>query len=217
MDKEAISRVGKELVKRMYGTTTKKVSRSDFAVGEYRKVIEKYKSWHRPLNQERAKGSIAKSYRVQEASKRSAKSALKARRGKEEMAGLEYAALKPKMKGIKNPRFSATPLPSAPISAPETLDKQIYKYLKTAGKNTTYGDYKKHKVVLTPEERAMVMKRKAVWHHGPKGEATPAVWKSVNKKTGKTTYITNTHRAMNTSHSLLGAIDRYHKFIKSTA
>ena len=78
------------------------------------------------------------------------------------------------------------------------------------------GKLKKSKVPLTPEERAEVMKRKAVWHHGPNGEETPAVWKSVDKK-GKTTYVTNTHRAYNTAPTLKGAINRYHKFIKSTA
>jgi hypothetical protein len=80
-----------------------------------------------------------------------------------------------------------------------------------------FKELEKNKVDLTPEERAEVMKRKAVWHHGPQGQETPAVWKSVNTKTGKTTYITHTHRAYNTSSTLKGAISRYHNFIKSTA
>jgi len=74
----------------------------------------------------------------------------------------------------------------------------------------------KHKVELSPEERATVMKEKAVWHHGPNGSPSPAVWKSTDKS-GKTTYITNTHRAYNTATTLKGAIGRYHKFIKGTA
>jgi len=75
---------------------------------------------------------------------------------------------------------------------------------------------KKNKVTLTDEERAEVMKRKAVWHMGADGKASPAVWKSVNDK-GEVTYVTNTHRAYNTAKTLKGAIGRYHKFIKGTA
>jgi hypothetical protein len=75
---------------------------------------------------------------------------------------------------------------------------------------------KKHKVPLSDEERNEVMDKKAVWHHGPNGEETPAVWKSEHPKLG-TTYITNTHRAWNKASTLKGAINRYHKFIKSTA
>ena len=74
----------------------------------------------------------------------------------------------------------------------------------------------KNKVSLTAEEREEVMKRKAIWHHGPNGEETPAVWKSVDKN-GKATYVTNTHRAYNTAPTLKGAIGRYHDFIKGTA
>ena len=76
---------------------------------------------------------------------------------------------------------------------------------------------KDNKVPLTDEERAEVMKAKAVWHHGPNGEESPAVWKSKNPKTGEITYITNTHRATNIRPTLKGAIGRYHKFIKGTA
>lgn len=75
----------------------------------------------------------------------------------------------------------------------------------------------KNKAPLTEEERAEVMAAKAVWHHGPHGEETPAVWKSVDPKTGKVTYITHTHRAYNTAPTLKGAIRRFHDFIKGTA
>ena len=75
---------------------------------------------------------------------------------------------------------------------------------------------KKNKKPLTDDEYAAVMKGKAVWHHGPNGEETPAVWKSVDKN-GKTTYVTHTHRAYNTASSVKGAIKRYHDFIKGTA
>jgi len=88
---------------------------------------------------------------------------------------------------------------------------------KIAKYNGTYKDLNKHRVPLKPEERALVMARKAVWHHGPNGEETPAVWKSVDKKKKKTYYVTNTHRAMGVLSSLPAAINRYHKFIKGTA
>ena len=74
-----------------------------------------------------------------------------------------------------------------------------------------------NKVPLTPEERKKVIDADAVWHHGPNGKESPAVWKSKNPKTGKVTYITHTHRAYNTAPTLKGAIGRYHDFIKGTA
>lgn len=74
---------------------------------------------------------------------------------------------------------------------------------------------KENQVPLTDEERDQVMKSKAVWHHGPNGEETPAVWKSVVN--GKTWYVTHTHRAYNKRPTIKGAIYRYHSFIKDTA
>ena len=74
---------------------------------------------------------------------------------------------------------------------------------------------KKFKVALTPEERGECLTKKAIWHHGKNGAPSPAVWKSVNK--GKTTFVTNTHRAYNTATTLKGAIKCYHDFIKGTA
>lgn len=74
---------------------------------------------------------------------------------------------------------------------------------------------KANKKPLTDEERQLVMDREAIWHHGPNGEATPAVWKSVDGD--KVTYVTNTHRAMNTATTVKGAIKCYHDFIKGTA
>lgn len=75
---------------------------------------------------------------------------------------------------------------------------------------------KKYEVKLSDEERKIVMDSKAVWHFNG-GNPSPAVWKSINTKTHKITYVTNTHRAYNTASTLKGAISRYHKFIKSTA
>jgi len=87
--------------------------------------------------------------------------------------------------------------------------------IKEATKGPKWETLKKNKVKLTPEERKQVMDAKAVWHHGPNGEATPAVGKAVVD--GKTWYETHTHRAYNVRPTLKGAISRYHKFIKGTA
>lgn len=76
---------------------------------------------------------------------------------------------------------------------------------------------KSNKVALSPEERKMCLDQDAVWHHGPGGAPSPAVWKSVNPRSKKVTFVTNTHRAYNTASTLKGAIGRYHKFIKDTA
>ena len=88
--------------------------------------------------------------------------------------------------------------------------------LEKIAKKSEFKNLEKNKVPLTENERSEVMGRNAVWHHGPNGEKTPAVWKSINKN-GKRTFITHTHRAYNTAPTLKGAINRYHKFIKGTA
>ena len=77
-----------------------------------------------------------------------------------------------------------------------------------------YKDFMKNKVDLTPEERALVMDRKAIWHHGIKGATSPAVSKAVIGD--KTWYATYTHRAINYAPTVRGAISRYHRFIKGT-
>ena len=74
---------------------------------------------------------------------------------------------------------------------------------------------KKNRRELSDEEREKVMKAKATWSHGPKGEATPAVWKAVVD--GETWFITNTHRAFRAKKSLEGAIREYHDFIEGTS
>lgn len=84
-------------------------------------------------------------------------------------------------------------------------------------KQTEFEQLEKNKVPLEPEEREQCLKSKAVWHFNHLNKPTPAVWKSKNSKTGKVTYITNTHRAYNTASTLKGAIRRYHDFIKGTA
>ena len=101
----------------------------------------------------------------------------------------------------------------------EEQDDTLHKlaFFKEAKKKSPFRILKDNRKPLTPEERALVMKRKAVWHHGPHGEQTPAVWKSVHPKTGVVTYVANTHRAYNARPTLVGAISRFHKFIKSRA
>ena len=92
---------------------------------------------------------------------------------------------------------------------------ETYNQLLTEAKN----EFKKlqdNKVPLTDEERKQVMDADATWHHGPNGEATPAVWKSENKN-GKVTYITNTHRLYQTSATLQSIINKFHKYVKQTA
>jgi predicted phosphodiesterase len=83
-------------------------------------------------------------------------------------------------------------------------------------KKNEFEKLKDNQVQLSKEEREEVMKAKAVWHHGPNGEETSAVWKSKNKD-GSFIYVTHTHRAYNTAKTLKAAINKYHKFIKSTA
>lgn len=95
--------------------------------------------------------------------------------------------------------------------------KIIRKIFLNEAKKSKFEKLKDNKVPLTDEEREKVMTAKAVWHHGPNREETPAVWKSKDKKTGKFTYICHTHRAYNTAPTLKGAISRFHKFIKGTA
>ena len=77
-----------------------------------------------------------------------------------------------------------------------------------------YDTLEKNKVPLTDEERKEVMGRGAIWHHGPGGAPSPAVWKA--DVDGKNWYICNTHRAWRCKPTLKGAINDY-DFIETTA
>lgn len=73
---------------------------------------------------------------------------------------------------------------------------------------------KKNKKALTEEERQKVMDAGAVWHHGPGGAESPAVWKATVR--GKDWYVSHTHRAYRVSPTLKGAIKEF-DFIRTTA
>tara|TARA_Y100000310_G_scaffold13838_1_gene14118 strand:- start:3050 stop:3736 length:687 start_codon:yes stop_codon:yes gene_type:complete len=77
-----------------------------------------------------------------------------------------------------------------------------------------YETLKKNKKTLTEEERKQVVDAGAVWHHGPNGEETPAVWKA--EVDGNSWYVCNTHRAYDCKPTLKGAIKAY-DFIETTA
>lgn len=79
-----------------------------------------------------------------------------------------------------------------------------------------FNTLKKNKVALKPEEREEAMKAGAVWHHGPHGEETCAIWKSKTAG-GKIVYGTNSHRCFQTAPTLKGAIKKYHDVVKDTA
>jgi hypothetical protein len=101
--------------------------------------------------------------------------------------------------------------------------------IKLATENLSLKDLQEYRIEMTKAELDEVFKKKAVWHHGPNGEETPAIWKSLdvhgaikragNHKTPKAEflYVTNTHRALRTARTLDKAIKLYHRFIKRTA
>ena len=94
--------------------------------------------------------------------------------------------------------------------------------IKLAKTKHSLEELKKYRVELTRDEFNEIMDRKAVWHHGPNGEETPAVWKAQDLSDPKSCkvsflYVTDTHRAFMTSPTLKGAIRNYHKVIKGTA
>ena len=94
--------------------------------------------------------------------------------------------------------------------------RQIIEAIAEAYKGPKIDALKKNEVKLTDEEHVEVMRRGATWHHGPKGEETPAVRKS--EVDGKTWYWCGTHRAWSGGKpTLKGAVNAYHRFVKRTA
>lgn len=78
-----------------------------------------------------------------------------------------------------------------------------------------FNKLKKCKVPLTPEERAEVMKAKAVWC-GPNGEETPAI-QVAKFPDGSRKYWCGTHRAWSGSCNTLKQAIKKFEFIKTTA
>jgi hypothetical protein len=95
------------------------------------------------------------------------------------------------------------------------LDESVHLILNE--KKSEMEVLKANKKPLDEDERKKVMDAKAVWHHGPGGAASPAVWKSVHPDSGKVTYVCNTHRAYNVADTVDGCIKKFHSFIKDTA
>lgn len=75
-------------------------------------------------------------------------------------------------------------------------------------KKSEFEVLKDNKEPLTDEERKQVMDAGAIWHHGPRGKPSPAVWKSKDSK-GKTKFVCNTHRMYQVRDTLLAAIKSY--------
>ena len=94
--------------------------------------------------------------------------------------------------------------------------------IKLAQTHYKMKDLEKYRTELTKPELDEVFERKAVWHHGPNGEETSAIWKAqvfdhIKLCKPEFVYVTNTHRAMATSPTLKGIINKYHNLIKGTA
>ena len=126
---------------------------------------------------------------------------------------------KPKTFGAFMSKHTGASVTKQPGTAMAAINEQMRAKIASSIIKTAASKFKQlqaNKQPLTEQEHAEVMASKAVWHHGPNGEETPAVWKSVDKS-GNITYVTHTHRAYNIAPSLKGAIGRYHKFIKGTA
>ena len=88
------------------------------------------------------------------------------------------------------------------------------KYIESSNDGPELDVLKKNRRSLSSQERKQVLEAGAVWHHGPNGEKTPAIWKSIVN--GKTWYVCNTHRAYQCKSTLKGAIKAF-DFIETTS
>lgn len=104
--------------------------------------------------------------------------------------------------------------PKLPDALKELVNEILDETMEMLTESPRQETLKKNKKPLTDEERNEVMKRGAVWHHGPNGAETPAIWKAVVN--GKTWYCCNTHRAIQIKPTLKGAIKAF-DFIKTTS
>lgn len=109
-------------------------------------------------------------------------------------------------KVFQNLGFTVYDSPQPPPESEEfTVTEAIVDYL--INESPEIKTLKKNAKPLDPEERAQVMKAGAVWHHGPNGEATPAVRKATVN--GKTWYWCATHRYGQVRPTLKGAIKTF--------
>jgi hypothetical protein len=96
----------------------------------------------------------------------------------------------------------------------KSLIKECIQEILNESKGPKLATLKKNQVKLSNDERSLVMKQNAVWHHGPNGEKSAAIKKSVVN--GKTWFWCNTHRAYQVKPTLKGAIKAF-EFIKTTS
>ncbi len=82
-------------------------------------------------------------------------------------------------------------------------------------KKSSFEILQKNKLALSDQERGEAMKAGAVWHHGPNGEETCAIWKGKDSQ-GKEWYVCNTHRCYQKAPTLKGAIKNY-EFVQTTS
>jgi hypothetical protein len=97
----------------------------------------------------------------------------------------------------------------------ELIDKTLDNVDNILLESPQFATLKGRKVKLSDEERKEIMDAGAVWHHGPGGKPSPAVWKAVVK--GKTYYVSNTHRTYQVRNNIKSAIKAYFDVVEPSA